>query len=89
MRKIIYIGEPLSVICKNKDFKDVSTIYKKCRADERLKEKIMAARQTGVWTLLDKIAEDMQIPKTPQETHFLRKDLGAISEVKSKQQTKN
>ena len=32
----------------------------------------MAARQTGVWTLLDKIAEDMQIPKTPQETHFLR-----------------
>jgi len=22
--------------------------------------------------LLDKIAEDMQIPKTPQETHFLR-----------------
>ena len=32
----------------------------------------MAARQTGVWSLLDKIAEDMQIPKTPQETHFLR-----------------
>ena len=66
------LGEPLSVICKDKDFPDVSTIYKKCRADERLKEKIMAARQTGVWTLLDKIAEDMQIPKTPQETHFLR-----------------
>ena len=66
------LGEPLSVICKEKDFPDVSTIYKKCRADERLKEKIMAARQTGVWTLLDKIAEDMQIPKTPQETHFLR-----------------
>ena len=36
------------------------------------KEKIMRARQTGVWTLLDRIAEDMQIPKTPQETHFLR-----------------
>ena len=66
------LGEPLSVICKDKDFPDVSTIYKKCRADERLKDKIMAARQTGVWTLLDKIAEDMQIPKTPQETHFLR-----------------
>ncbi len=66
------LGEPLSVICKDKDFPDVSTIYKKCRADERLKEKIMSARQTGVWTLLDKIAEDMQIPKTPQETHFLR-----------------
>ena len=66
------LGEPLSVICKDKDFPDVSTIYKKCRSDEKLRNKIMAARQTGVWTLLDKIAEDMQIPKTPQETHFLR-----------------
>tara|TARA_R100001082_G_scaffold107192_1_gene80816 strand:+ start:369 stop:818 length:450 start_codon:yes stop_codon:yes gene_type:complete len=66
------LGEPLSTICKDKDFPDVSTIYKKCRADEKLRQKIMAARQTGVWTLLDKIAEDMQIPKTPQETHFLR-----------------
>ena len=66
------LGEPLSTICKDKDYPDVSTIYKKCRADEKLRNKIMAARQTGVWTLLDKIAEDMQIPKTPQETHFLR-----------------
>ena len=66
------LGEPLSSICKDKTMPDVSTVYKKCRADEKLKDKIMAARQTGVWTLLDKIAEDMQIPKTPQETHFLR-----------------
>ena len=66
------LGEPLSSICKDKKMPDVSTVYKKCRADEKLKDQIMAARQTGVWTLLDKIAEDMQIPKTPQETHFLR-----------------
>ena len=66
------LGEPLSSICKDKDMPDVSTVYKKCREDEKLKERIMAARQMGVWTLLDKIAEDMQIPKTPQETHFLR-----------------
>ena len=66
------LGEPLSTICKDKTMPDVSTIYKKCRADKKLQAKIMAARQTGVWTLLDKIAEDMQIPKTPQETHFLR-----------------
>ena len=51
---------------------DVSTVYKHCRNDDKLREKVMAARQMGVWTLLDKIAEDMQIPKTPQETHFLR-----------------
>ena len=66
------LGEPLSTICKDKTMPDVSTIYKKCRGDDKLQKKIMAARQTGVWTLLDKIAEDMQIPKTPQETHFLR-----------------
>ena len=66
------LGEPLSVICKDKTMPDVSTVYKKCRGDDKLQKKIMAARQTGVWTLLDKIAEDMQIPKTPQETHFLR-----------------
>ena len=66
------LGEPLSAICKAKDLPDVSTIYKKCRADKNIDEKIKAARQRGVWTLLDKIAEDMQVPKTPQETHFLR-----------------
>ena len=66
------LGEPLSTICKHKSMPDVSTVYKKCRADKELQAKIMRARQTGVWTLLDRIAEDMQIPKTPQETHFLR-----------------
>tara|TARA_R100000654_G_scaffold19419_2_gene39743 strand:+ start:849 stop:1325 length:477 start_codon:yes stop_codon:yes gene_type:complete len=66
------LGEPLSAICKAKDLPDVSTIYKKCRSDKNIDEKIKAARQRGVWTLLDKIAEDMQVPKTPQETHFLR-----------------
>jgi|TARA_R100000781_G_scaffold1756_1_gene2968 hypothetical protein len=66
------LGEPLSTICKDKAMPSVSSVYKKCRADNKLQEKIMKARQTGVWTLLDKIAEDMQIPKTPQETHFLR-----------------
>ena len=70
--KRLELGEPLSTICKDKDMPDVSTVYKHCRNDEKLREKVMAARQTGVWTLLDKIAEDMQIPKTPQETHFLR-----------------
>ena len=57
---------------------DVSTVYKKCREDDKLKEKIMAARQMGVWTLLDKIAEDMQTPKTPQEVHFMRERWGHI-----------
>ena len=70
--KRLELGEPLSRICKDKDFPDTSTVYRHCREDEELQKKIMNARQTGVFTLLDQIAEDMQIPKTPQETHFLR-----------------
>ena len=38
------LGEPLSTICKEEDFPDVSTIFKKCRADEKLRQKIIAAR---------------------------------------------
>ena len=44
----------------------------------------MNARQTGVWTLLDKIAEDMEVPKTPQETHFLREKYSHIRWLASK-----
>jgi hypothetical protein len=70
--KRLELGEPLSKITKDKKLPDASTVYKYCRDSKELHEKIMQARQTGVWTLLDKIAEDMEIPKTPQETHFLR-----------------
>jgi signal transduction protein with GAF and PtsI domain len=78
------LGEPLSTICKDKEMPDVSTVYKHCRNDEKLREKVMAARQTGVWTLLDKIAEDMEVPKTPQETHFLREKYSHIRWLASK-----
>ena len=78
------LGEPLSTICKDKSMPDVSTVYKKCRADKELQAKIMRARQTGVWTLLDRIAEDMQIPKTPQETHFLREKWSHIRGLATK-----
>ena len=78
------LGEPLSVICKNKEFPNVSTIYKWCRKDKTLRERIMEARKQGVWTLLDKIAEEMQIPKTPQETHFLREKWGHLRWLSSK-----
>ena len=51
---------------------DVSTVYKWCRTDDEVQKKVMDARQMGVWTLLDKIAEDMDVPKTPQEVHWMR-----------------
>ena len=78
------LGEPLSVIAKDKEFPNVSTIYKWCRKDKTLRERIMEARKQGVWTLLDKIAEEMQIPKTPQETHFLREKWGHLRWLSSK-----
>ena len=82
--KQLELGKPLSSICKSKKMPDVSTVYKYCREDKNLHDKIMQARQTGVWTLLDNIAEDMEIPKTPQETHFLREKYSHIRWLASK-----
>jgi len=79
------LGEPLSVICRDKKkFPNVSTIYKWCRTDEKLRDRIMNARRQGVWTNLDKIAEEMQVPKTPQETHFLREKWSHLRWLSSK-----
>jgi nucleotidyltransferase/DNA polymerase involved in DNA repair len=82
--KRLELGEPLSKITRDKKLPDASTVYRYCREDEELQKKIMAARQTGVFTLLDKIAEDMEIPKTPQETHFLREKWSHIRWMASK-----
>ena len=78
------LGEPLSKITRDKKLPDASTVYKHSRDNKELHDKIMQARQTGVWTLLDKIAEDMEIPKTPQETHFLREKYSHIRWLASK-----
>ena len=82
--KRLELGEPLSKITKDKKLPDASTVYKYCRENEELHKKVMQARQTGVWTLLDNIAEDMEIPKTPQETHFLREKYSHIRWLASK-----
>ena len=82
--KRLELGEPLSKITKDKKLPDASTVYKHSRDNKELHDKIMQARQTGVWTLLDKIAEDMEVPKTPQETHFLREKYSHIRWLASK-----
>ena len=41
------LGEPLSTICKDKSMPDVSTVYKKCRADKELQAKKIFEK----WTL--------------------------------------
>ena len=82
--KRLELGEPLSKITRDKKLPDASTVYKHSRDNKELHDKIMQARQTGVWTLLDKIAEDMEVPKTPQETHFLREKYSHIRWLASK-----
>ena len=66
------LGEPLSKICRDSTMPSLSTVYKAQREDEKLQKKIRNARETGVYTLLDKIAEDMEIPKSNQEMHFIK-----------------
>ena len=82
--KRLVLGEPLSKITKDKKLPDQWTVYKYARENKDLHERIMNARQTGVWTLLDKIAEDMEVPKTPQERHFLREKYSHIRWLASK-----
>ena len=36
--KRLELGEPLSRICKDKDFPDTSTVYRHCREDEELQK---------------------------------------------------
>ena len=69
--KRLELGEPLSKICRDKTMPSLSAVYKAQREDEDLQKKIRNARETGVYTLLDKIAEDMEVPKNNQEMMFI------------------
>jgi len=82
--KRLELGEPLSKICRDKEMPSLSAVYKTQREDEKLQKKIRNARETGVYTLLDKIAEDMEIPKSNQEMHFIKEKWGHIRLIASK-----
>ena len=82
--KRLELGEPLSKICRDKTMPSLSTVYKVQREDEDLQKKIRHARETGVYTLLDKIAEDMEIPKSNQEMHFIKEKCSHIRWIASK-----
>ena len=82
--KRLELGEPLSKITRDKKLPDASTVYKHSRDNKELHDKIMQARQTGVWTLLDNIAEDMEIPKSPQEIFFLKEKYSHVRWLASK-----
>jgi hypothetical protein len=82
--KRLELGEPLSKICRDKSMPSLSTVYKAQREDEKLQKKIRNARETGVYTLLDKIAEEMEVPKSNHEVHFLREKWSHIRWIASK-----
>ena len=82
--KRLELGEPLSKICRDKTMPSLSTVYKDQRENEDLQKKIRNARETGVYTLLDKIAEDMEIPKSNQEMHFIKEKWQHIRWIASK-----
>ena len=78
------LGEPLSKICRDKEMPSLSTVYKAQREDEELQKKIRRAREVGVYTLLDKIAEEIEIPKSNQEMHFYKEKMAHIRWIASK-----
>tara|TARA_R100001530_G_scaffold129817_1_gene100342 strand:- start:3024 stop:3482 length:459 start_codon:yes stop_codon:yes gene_type:complete len=82
--KRLELGEPLSKICRDKTMPSLSAVYKAQREDEDLQKKIRNARETGVYTLLDKIAEDMEVPKNNQEMMFIKEKWGHIRWIASK-----
>ena len=82
--KRLELGEPLSKICRDKEMPSLSTVYKAQREDEELQKKIRRAREVGVYTLLDKIAEEIEIPKSNQEMHFYKEKMAHIRWIASK-----
>ena len=56
------LGEPLTKICKDKKMPSLSAFYKAMRNNEELQKKVRAARETGCFTIIDKMNEDLETP---------------------------
>lgn len=59
-------GETLTKICKGKDYPSLSVVYRACRQDDELHNKIMKARQNGTFTILDKIHDELNEKQDPK-----------------------
>ena len=68
------LGKPLSKIAKEMKV-DLSTIYKKMRNDKDLQERVRRARETGCFTIIDKINEELEIPVDNQQMMWMREKL--------------
>ena len=68
------LGKPLSKIAKEMKV-DLSTIYKKMRNDKELQAKVRQARESGCFTIIDKINEELETPQDNQYMMWMREKL--------------
>ena len=71
----IELGEPLTKITKDKSMPSLSVFYRYMRNDEKLQNKIRLARETGCFTIIDKINEDLETPQDNQHMMWVRERL--------------
>lgn len=69
------LGEPLTKICKDKKMPSLSAFYKAMRNNEELQKKVRAARETGCFTIIDKMNEDLETPVDNQQMMWMRERL--------------
>jgi|TARA_B100000029_G_scaffold445632_1_gene466235 hypothetical protein len=82
--KRLELGEPLTRICKDKHLPEISTVYKKIRESESLQKRVRAARETGVFTLIDKLTEELDQPVDNQQMMWKREVFSYLKWLASK-----
>ena len=82
--KRLELGEPLTRICKDNHIPEISTVYRKIRQSERLQKKVRAARETGVFTLIDKLTEELDKPVDNQQMMWKREVFSYLKWLASK-----
>tara|TARA_R100001594_G_scaffold1645_1_gene7020 strand:+ start:2680 stop:3126 length:447 start_codon:yes stop_codon:yes gene_type:complete len=82
--KRLELGEPLTRICKDKHLPEISTVYKKIRESESLQKRVRAARETGVFTLIDKLTEELDKPVDNQQMMWKREVFSYLKWLASK-----
>ena len=82
--KRLELGEPLTRICKDNHIPEISTVYRKIRGSEKLQKKVRAARETGVFTLIDKLTEELDKPVANQQMMWKREVFSYLKWLASK-----
>ena len=71
----IELGETLTKICKDKSMPSLTVFYKYMRDNKDLQDRIRAARETGCFTIIDKINDDLETPQDNQHMMWVKEKL--------------